>query len=70
MINWKHYLTENKEPSAKLIVEAANIFITPEARKRLGDAGTMIVKDSSANKAGVETELEDCGSELGNTTEC
>jgi len=53
LINWKHYLTETKEPSAKLIVEAANIFITPEARKRLGDAGTMIVKDSSANKAGV-----------------
>jgi hypothetical protein len=26
--------------------------------------------DTSANKAGVETELEDCGNEFGNTTEC
>jgi len=53
LLNWKHFLTDDGSPSSKLIVEAANIFITPEARKRLGDAGSMIVKDSSANKAGV-----------------
>jgi len=53
LMNWKHFLTECGEPSSKLIVEAANIFITPEARKRLGESGVMIVKDSSANKAGV-----------------
>jgi glutamate dehydrogenase len=35
-------------------VEGANIFITPEARKKLHEeAGVMIVKDSSANKCGV-----------------
>merc|ERR1712048_595937 len=33
--------------------EAANIFTTPEARKEFGDRGIAIVKDSSANKAGV-----------------
>jgi len=52
-LNWRHFLTPGGDPSSSLIVEAANIFITPEARKRLGDCGVMIVKDSSANKAGV-----------------
>jgi len=52
-LNWKHYLTAEGKPSAPIIVEAANIYTTPEARKLLGDQGVMIVKDSSANKAGV-----------------
>jgi len=34
-------------------VEGANIFTTPEARAKLGEHGITIVKDSSANKAGV-----------------
>jgi len=43
-----------KTPSARLIVEGANIFITPEARKKLfEEAGVLIIKDSSANKCGV-----------------
>lgn len=53
LLNWKHFLNEDGTPSSPLIVEAANIFITAEARKKLGEAGAMIVKDSSANKAGV-----------------
>jgi len=53
LLNWKHFLKEDGSPSSSLIVEAANIFITAEARKKLGEAGAMIVKDSSANKAGV-----------------
>lgn len=40
-------------PSAPLIVEAANIFTTPEARAEFAKRGITIVKDSSANKAGV-----------------
>ncbi|KAF1775762.1 NAD-glutamate dehydrogenase [Phytophthora cactorum] len=37
-----------------LIVEGANLFVTPEARQLLFDnAGVVIVKDSSANKCGV-----------------
>jgi len=35
-------------PSSRLIVEGANIFITPEARKRLfEEAGVLIIKVSS-----------------------
>jgi len=53
LMNWKHFMNEDGTPSSPLIVEAANIFTTPEARKQLGNNGVMIVKDSSANKAGV-----------------
>lgn len=53
--NWQAYLNEETgEPSCKLIVEGANLFITPEARQMLFDkANVVIVKDSSANKCGV-----------------
>ena len=40
-------------PSSKLIVEGANLFLTPSARERLSAEGVTIVKDSSANKCGV-----------------
>jgi glutamate dehydrogenase len=55
--NYKHFIIpESGEPTSKLIVEGANLFITEEARKALYDeAGVMIVKDSSANKGGVIT---------------
>ena len=54
--NWRAFLNEKKEPSSKLIVEGANIFITPEARTGLFEEGKVaIVKDSSANKCGVIT---------------
>ena len=33
--NYKHFLKANRTPSAPLIVEAANIFITAEARDAL-----------------------------------
>ncbi len=51
--NWKDYLTPEGTPSSGLIVEGANLFLTPEARLHLSDCGTLIVKDSSANKCGV-----------------
>jgi len=51
--NYEKYFLSNGSPSAPLIVEAANIFTTPEARAKLGERGVTIVKDSSANKAGV-----------------
>merc|ERR1712003_546238 len=51
--NYDKYFLDDGTPSAPLIVEAANIFTTPEARKEFGDRGINIVKDSSANKAGV-----------------
>lgn len=52
--NYKQFLLEDGTPSSKLIVEGANLFITPDARQALyDDAGVIIVKDSSANKCGV-----------------
>lgn len=51
--NWQQYLKPDGTPSSPLVVEGANLFITPQARKALFDAGTLIVKDSSANKCGV-----------------
>lgn len=54
--NYKHFLNDDGSPSAPLIVEGANLFVTDEARQLLFDeAGVIIVKDSSANKAGVIT---------------
>lgn len=54
--NYKQFLADDGTPSSPLIVEAANIFITEEARELLyEEAGVVIVKDSSANKCGVIT---------------
>jgi len=55
--NYKDYLSgPNGTPSSSLIVEGANLFITPEARQALfEEADVVIVKDSSANKCGVIT---------------
>jgi len=52
--NWRLFLLPNGEPSAKLIVEGANLFVTPGARQLLFNHCKLpIVKDSSANKCGV-----------------
>ncbi|CEG35785.1 nad-specific glutamate [Plasmopara halstedii] len=52
--NWRDFLDTDGKPSSGLIVEGANLFVTPEARQLLFDnAGVVIVKDSSANKCGV-----------------
>lgn len=51
--NWTRFLKADGTPSARLIVEGANIFLTEEARLGLEQKGVVIIKDSSANKAGV-----------------
>ncbi|MCA9290255.1 MAG: NAD-glutamate dehydrogenase [Phycisphaerales bacterium] len=51
--NWRDYLRADGTPSSRLVVEGANLFITPEARIHLSDHGAIIMKDSSANKCGV-----------------
>ncbi len=51
--NWKLYLKADGSPSAPVIVEGANSFITPEARVRLQEAGVVLLRDASANKCGV-----------------
>lgn len=40
-------------PTAKLIVEGANLYLTHEARALLEKKNTLIFRDSSANKGGV-----------------
>jgi glutamate dehydrogenase len=51
--NWQAFLDADGTPSSRLIVEGANLFLTPEARDRLSEHGVVIIKDSSANKCGV-----------------
>jgi len=51
--NWDKYLLPDGTPSSPLIVEGANLFLTPVARQKLSGKGCVIVKDSSANKCGV-----------------
>lgn len=51
--NIKDFLDETGKPTSKLIVEGANLYLTPWARRSLEKLGTWIIKDSSANKGGV-----------------
>jgi glutamate dehydrogenase len=50
---WRRFLLPDGRPSAPVIVEGANSFITPEARLRLQEAGVVLLRDASANKCGV-----------------
>lgn len=51
--NWREFLDESGAPSAQVIVEGANSFITPEARLHLQKSGVVLMRDASANKCGV-----------------
>jgi glutamate dehydrogenase len=51
--NWQRFLMPDGKPSAPVIVEGANSFITPEARVQLQKKGVLIMRDASANKCGV-----------------
>ena len=52
--NWQQFLTADGTPSSRVVVEGANLFLTPEARLALFETSKLpIVKDSSANKCGV-----------------
>ncbi|HEX8909671.1 MAG TPA: NAD-glutamate dehydrogenase domain-containing protein [Anaeromyxobacteraceae bacterium] len=51
--NWKRFLGPDGKPSAPVIIEGANSFITPEARDRLQEAGAVLFRDATANKCGV-----------------
>ena len=52
-LNWNNFLQKDGTPSSQIIVEGANLFLTTKARKKLSEAGVLIIKDSSANKCGV-----------------
>ena len=51
--NYKDFLDETGKPTSLAIVEGANLYLTPRARRALEDLGVLIIKDSSANKGGV-----------------
>ena len=51
--NWQEFLTADGKPSAMVISEGANLFLTPGAREELCKRGATVIKDSSANKCGV-----------------
>ena len=51
--NWERFFLADGTPSARVIVEGANSFITPDARVQLQRRGVLIMRDASANKCGV-----------------
>jgi glutamate dehydrogenase len=62
--NWRDYLTPEGKPSSPIIVEGANLFLTPVARAELFKAGCLIFKDSSANKCGVICSSYEIGASM------
>jgi glutamate dehydrogenase len=51
--NWQRFLDPDGHPHTRVIVEGANSFITPEARRGLQQQGVWVLRDASANKCGV-----------------
>lgn len=51
--NFKDFLDASGQPTAKAIVEGANLYLSHWARHFLEEKGVLIIKDSSANKGGV-----------------
>jgi len=51
--NWQRFILADGTPTAKVIVEGANSFITPAARTELQRRGVVLLRDASANKCGV-----------------
>jgi len=51
--NISQYLDKEGQPTSKAIIEGANLYLTPGARRVLEEKGVIVIKDSSANKAGV-----------------
>jgi glutamate dehydrogenase len=68
--NIKEFLDETGHPTAKAIIEGANLYLTPAARHFLEEKGVLIIKDSSANKTGVICSSFEviCGLALNETT--
>lgn len=51
--NWHRFFADDGTASARIIVEGANSYITPDARTRLQEKGVVVLRDASANKCGV-----------------
>ena len=51
--NWPRFFSVDGTPTARVITEGANSFITPEARVEIQKRGVVVIRDASANKCGV-----------------
>jgi len=51
--NYNDFIDSKGEPTSRAIIEGANLYLTPLARRELEKQGVIIIKDSSANKGGV-----------------
>ena len=51
--NWQKLFAGDGTPTARVISEGANSFITPEARVEIQKRGIVVLRDASANKCGV-----------------
>lgn len=51
--NYKNYLDPTGKPTSRAIIEGANLYLSPGARRELEKLGVLIFKDSSCNKGGV-----------------
>ncbi|MDE3045711.1 MAG: NAD-glutamate dehydrogenase [Verrucomicrobiota bacterium] len=51
--NYTTFLDQASKPTSKIIVEGANLYLTPNARRALEQLGVIVIKDSSCNKGGV-----------------
>ncbi len=51
--NYQDFMDATGKPSAKIIIEGANLYLSPGCRTLLEEIGVYIIKDSSANKTGV-----------------
>ncbi len=66
-LNFSEFLDDKGQPTAKAIIEGANLYLTSSARLKLEQLGVLIIKDSSANKTGVICSSFEvlCGLSLG-----
>ena len=51
--NIEEFLDAAGQPTSRAIIEGANLYLNPKARRILEEKGVLIIKDSSANKGGV-----------------
>lgn len=51
--NIEEFLDATGKPTSRIIVEGANLYLNPKARRFLEEKGALIIQDSSANKGGV-----------------
>jgi glutamate dehydrogenase len=63
--NVDHLFSADGQPKFKYVVEGANLFFTPDARRVLEGAGVRLFKDASTNKGGVTSSSLEVFAALG-----